>query len=1028
MIKQIIIIVFIRFSTCKQFIEEILQSVGKLQISDVSTVIIINIIISQFTEPKDLLKLTDEYMKNGYKTLKAVINEPSSSDHMLGVAKLRLSIELLASKLVESIMAPTDVNEDTQYLFTEAERRLTSASTINDEQSGSGPMWYLLRYIVRKYGICTLLKLADDDNYRWIVPKHLNKDVTYFDFVSIYNPKYQTIRSAVSRAANENTEELKKELNDLKLNDMVMFVLAILERVHSSYLMPDVPSKMLTTKAIDGFDNIMKECKFLTKDKEVIEAVIELLHNKPCQNFPPMIACKDEPLQSTMLRMVVVHSVLTVLINQHKEIIKLLATLILSPESLEDSLLPAMPLHDPSITKVAENFYACVNGHQYTFDMLGSHCTKCGNIVTDDNASQPSNSPNCLDFGYTAVEDDFIFGYLSCAPYSIIRCIIHSCLLWSTCNGKNVQSLLKDGFPYDPTYFLNEIEKDLIQLSKAIGHSTEEACLIMHLVLKEIVQKGHNIQGVFHTSSFIKLDKLKSLDDRKQWEMQFYQSYIEPVVKDTELSLQQMFKELSPKDYNDIFGAVYINPLSSDHFLWHVHPELNKVQFQLFCLDQQLAQTNPVLYMYLTDNCDLQATRCIPEILKFQKMTQEIVLKSYEKEDIQNLTMEEFSKKSENRSVYESSFKRFQEAWKLCRHKLANYNRLHEFKQEYLRLSIDETTPVKYLIPMTSGPGVITTALVDHLIVTHNNFIALCRKFVEESLDKKWFWKAPQVHLMATEPNHFVTSDKFDDLLASHSVYTCSSGIVKICYDFVGIEKDIVQKFVLGKPLITHCLEIPQVTWHKLIYDTKLLAAVDRNVKQSQLHFQAKSDILREVKVISEMTSLCDTIETVMRYLRSKKEDPKKKLKLFVENDLQKKLRCEKVGDYCFLEHVVSLWKFLNVERAKIKVRNKENPFTDIREEFTQELNSEIKLETEISKMPNLDYLVEVMYEFIQTYIRFCSLDYKDQCLKDSLNEYVHQTKSEPIVNMQFFPSDITLSQVVCTWERIVLHRTSLEQ
>jgi hypothetical protein len=323
----------------------------------VSTVIIINIIISQFTEPKDLLKLTDEYMKNGYKTLKAVINEPSSSDHMLGVAKLRLSIELLASKLVESIMAPTDVNEDTQYLFTEAERRLTSASTINDEQSGSGPMWYLLRYIVRKYGICTLLKLADDDNYRWIVPKHLNKDVTYFDFVSIYNPKYQTIRSAVSRAANENTEELKKELNDLKLNDMVMFVLAILERVHSSYLMPDVPSKMLTTKAIDGFDNIMKECKFLTKDKEVIEAVIELLHNKPCQNFPPMIACKDEPLQSTMLRMVVVHSVLTVLINQHKEIIKLLATLILSPESLEDSLLPAMPLHDPSITKVAENFY-----------------------------------------------------------------------------------------------------------------------------------------------------------------------------------------------------------------------------------------------------------------------------------------------------------------------------------------------------------------------------------------------------------------------------------------------------------------------------------------------------------------------------------------------------------------------------------------------------------------------------------------------------------------------------------------------
>ena len=28
------------------------------------------------------------------------------------------------------------------------------------------------------------------------------------------------------------------------------------------------------------------------------------------------------------------------------------------------------------------------------------------------------------------------------------------------------------------------------------------------------------------------------------------------------------------------------------------------------------------------------------------------------------------------------------------------------------------------------------------------------------------------------------------------------------------------------------------------------------------------------------------------------------------------------VADYCCLEHVVALWKFLNVERAKIKVRD----------------------------------------------------------------------------------------------------------
>lgn len=63
-------------------------------------------------------------------------------------------------------------------------------------------------------------------------------------------------------------------------------------------------------------------------------------------------------------------------------------------------------------------------------------------------------------------------------------------------------------------------------------------------------------------------------------------------------------------------------------------------------------------------------------------------------------------------------------------------DRLNDFNPGYINLSIDGQTEMKFLIPMTSGPGVITTALVDHLVLTHNKFIRLCRKLFEDSLNK----------------------------------------------------------------------------------------------------------------------------------------------------------------------------------------------------------------------------------------------------------------------------------------------------
>ena len=46
---------------------------------------------------------------------------------------------------------------------------------------------------------------------------------------------------------------------------------------------------------------------------------------------------------------------------------------------------------------------------------------------------------------------------------------------------------------------------------------------------------------------------------------------------------------------------------------------------------------------------------------------------------------------------------------------------------------IDDDTKMEYLVPTTSEAGVCTTALVDFLTLTHNNFIATCRAHVGEN-------------------------------------------------------------------------------------------------------------------------------------------------------------------------------------------------------------------------------------------------------------------------------------------------------
>ena len=124
------------------------------------------------------------------------------------------------------------VNQNTHFFIHEAENCLQNDS-LNDKKTSNGPMWYLVRYIIRTFGVSTLFKVSEIDTLEWVLPfddfpqvcsqytnyiLKANTKITnillfqksFVDSAAIYNPIYGEIRSVITRATKNDFAELIK--------------------------------------------------------------------------------------------------------------------------------------------------------------------------------------------------------------------------------------------------------------------------------------------------------------------------------------------------------------------------------------------------------------------------------------------------------------------------------------------------------------------------------------------------------------------------------------------------------------------------------------------------------------------------------------------------------------------------------------------------------------------------------------------------------------------------------------------------
>ena len=97
---------------------------------------------------------------------------------------------------------------------------------------------------------------------------------------------------------------------------------------------------------------------------------------------------------------------------------------------------------------------------------------------------------------------------MSPASCNILRAIMHSAFIWASCNMEGAISSLKElvkkrgslAIPL-PDYFWGHLEKDLELVGQSLGKNVEEAAILVHLVIKNILSTNPSFSKCHEASS-----------------------------------------------------------------------------------------------------------------------------------------------------------------------------------------------------------------------------------------------------------------------------------------------------------------------------------------------------------------------------------------------------------------------------------------------------------------------------------------------------------------------------------------------
>ncbi|XP_028416581.1 E3 ubiquitin-protein ligase RNF213-like [Dendronephthya gigantea] len=714
-----------------------------------------------------------------------------------------------------------------------------------------------------------------------------------------------------------------------------------------------------------------------------------------------------------------------------------------------NAFIPTMPHDDgPEVMQATTGkWYECPQGHRYVITECGRpnqnyNCPTCHSPIGGMNYGLAANNRDASREDRTStghilgraqpqrgtVESERNMNPLSCG---VLRCLTHLAMLLGT--DQDIQRIAATVKPAvgDVVQFLKEhIKNDIRCIARNTGHNDVEAEQIIHLVLVGIMNNTDQQRGLNFDI------RLATKESRAAWEDAFLNTYLNPVlsnisnllqeslgrmVRDERLGNNRLMKLIYEHDDPKETVATELTPMCPA--LWRHRKKITieylSFKFQEYSQDGNKLERCEVLAEFLKKEQHLRALQYLPDIVKLQRLLFEKFHRRLDRIEAETYIIGKFLKSvSQVKEQFISLIDSFRKAWKIVRTALVQDGPF-SISQEMCSFEVTNSTVISMFLPARSGVGRCALALNNFLVTLHNDFIGRCKSLLKDES------RLPDMSLKSVTKAHLVAYDPEKDfipIILAHCDYSLNLGEETVLeFNWKSLERQIVDRFIRGRPRLTSLVEL--FVFSKDICDGEVFKALQQKIPQVELTRPVQDQILNE---LNQLTDVCDVLKSLhiaIGFLSSAGGDPSMSVFDYLHSGLKMEvkngLKSRKAEQFCELQHIVSLWLLLSLERARILTKHKQDPFDDVTDTVKVSLETKQKfaLNGGLQKL-NVDRFVLVLLEFILLYLKNVPDDQLHFPLSQYMNAKLDELNREVIDALEeYIPEDITVEHAVEAWK-----------
>ncbi|KAI6647030.1 E3 ubiquitin-protein ligase [Oopsacas minuta] len=919
----------------------------------------------------------------------------------------------------------------------------------------------LLKNIYHQLGSDTLNILTKNPACSWVVPNRVREKIAELpaiipDYFIIYGEVYVRITSAVElvnllQKKDALLQFINSETPEANITECLVY--SMFQEVIKFFLIQQndqaqtLFEKFLTLK--DFMNSDLKEI-----NPELNNLVIQITTNNFGDgNLPNLKLTDTSSNHELFLIRLIYHAAVMLSCKKYHKLFLPIALIYENPQTLQDRLFPTMMDDQFNSAKAAigesGNWYQCPNGHPYFIGYCGEAqeeftCADCGRRVGGNDYVLVAQNV-LLEKAKDETRTGYLLGNandarnvssgereLSPASVRIIRILMDISFIWSSCSkhptdrSPLLPSLIKGGLddPRDlPNFFYLHLEREIEYLTRLTGKNFEEVIFFIHLIIKSVMETVGEPCGI--------PTDLTQRELREQWEREFDKKFIQTILNSLNTDVQrQMEQVLSEKGIanNPLLRMVYERDESEPNnplpHLWRYRTIVSLEHFSQSFSTANLNAKNkcPLVDKFLKEENKLFVTRYLPDIVQLQRRVGDKFLHRLDRREAANTSIKDFLNRMKTENKHES-----EELASLVESLATAWSMIGEDVKKNGRLTFDEAleqqeiTPAKslaYLLPSSTGKGVLITSLTDYLVLIHNSFVHVYRDRVKGSRSNK-------IPLRELNISHVIVYEEdLQPLLLSHAHYSLALGQgSQVTYDFEGVEQQLMEQFIQNKPLIQ--AEHLRFEYIREAYNLGVFEQVRHKVQQTEVKEIVWIAIREDLDSLEAISDVLLLLDVVIGFLSSVGGDPEQKLSIYLYEVLKYThdshgsgpLQSRRAETVLYLKHIISFWTLLSIEKARKLSLLGQIPFSSLRDEFQEVVSKEEaqQITRTCDKFPVAKILM-YLHEFILFFLRERDVDEKNFGLKDSIKIYADDNDWKLPEGFNHFPEVIKLSQCASAW------------